>query len=391
MKYSIIIPVHNAINYLPSCIESIIHQGYEDYELIVSDDNSTDGTSEYLESIQHENLKVVRPERRMTMVQHFEWAFQFSTGEWVMYLGADDGLQAYFFELADSLTNLAVDKGVRTIMSSRAYYFWKSSQSLYGKVAINYNARNEFVVLDTRTQTNKTLLSLQEYFELPEMYGTSLFRKDVILEAMRLQKGKIFTTIPPDANLGAIAMSLEEKYLKSFIPLGWVGTSSDRISPVLTLPENGVVEQGVEYSQMAGHYHIGASALYFWNALLRTNSLRRNSHHKVLQKKSIKIFMFAGVYSEIKRKRNLDINRRMMLFKDLLKENGINEPFIRALSFITSGVFFTHKFYSLIVNKIKNHIYLSHRFYVVRDGPHDINMNEYSKLVKKDLKNKGII
>ena len=51
MKYSIIIPVHNGLKYLPTCIETIINQDYDNYELIISDDNSTDGTKEFLNSL----------------------------------------------------------------------------------------------------------------------------------------------------------------------------------------------------------------------------------------------------------------------------------------------------------------------------------------------------
>ncbi|WP_100753539.1 glycosyltransferase [Vibrio salilacus] len=390
MRYSIIIPVHNAIDYLPSCIESILSQNYDDYELIVSDDSSNDGTSGYLDSLQHKNLKVVRPEQRMTMVQHFEWAFQFATGKWVMYLGADDGLQAYFFELADVLTDLAEDKCIRTIMSSRAYYFWKSSQSLYGKTAVNYNARKEFTVLDTKNEVRKTLLSFQEYFELPEMYGTSLFRRDVILEAKNLQKGRIFATIPPDANLGAIAMSLEDKYLKSFIPLGWVGTSSDRISPVLTLPEDGVVEQGVEYHRFAGDYHIGSSALYFWNALLRTQALREGSHRNIVPNKLMKIFVFAGIHAEIKRKNSRVAKKQMKLFLELLALNRVSFRLVESLSFLMSKAFFISRVYGFVLNRTKNSVFRSYKFRALQ-GDEDVSINEYSLLIRSDLKNKGII
>lgn len=390
MRYSIIVPVHNAIDYLPSCIESVFNQNYDDYELIVSDDNSNDGTSEYLKSLQHKNLKIVHPKERMTMVQHFEWSFQFATGNWVMYLGADDGLQAYFFELADVLTDLARDKGIRVIMSSRAYYFWRNSQSLYGKVAVNYSARKEFLILNTKTEVNKTLLSFQEYFELPEMYGTSLFRREVLLEAKSRQDGRIFTTIPPDANLGAIAMSLEYKYLKSFIPLGWVGTSSDRTSPVLTLPEDGVLEPGVEYNRLAGSYHIGSSALYFWNALLRTRPLRKRPHQNSKTSQLMKMFMFAGIHAEIKRRNGLGMDGRLELFFELLAENKLDSRMVTTFSFLMGNLFFINRIYCTVVNKIKNSVFRSYKYRAIR-GDDEISINEYSLIIRNKLKEKGII
>ena len=43
---SIIIPVYNVKLYLDNCIQSVIQQSYTDFECILVDDGSTDGSSE---------------------------------------------------------------------------------------------------------------------------------------------------------------------------------------------------------------------------------------------------------------------------------------------------------------------------------------------------------
>ena len=142
-KYSIVIPVNNVINYLPSTIESIISQNYTDYELIISDDNSTDGTAEYIDSLNHPNIKILHTISRLTMAEHFDWALTHATGEWCMFVGGDDGLQPYFFKLADRLTSIANRKSIRTIASKRAYFFWNGCQPVYGDVAVSYSAKKK--------------------------------------------------------------------------------------------------------------------------------------------------------------------------------------------------------------------------------------------------------
>ena len=42
MFFSILIPVYNSIKYLPECLDSVIHQSYCDYEIVLIDDGSTD-------------------------------------------------------------------------------------------------------------------------------------------------------------------------------------------------------------------------------------------------------------------------------------------------------------------------------------------------------------
>jgi len=51
MKYSVIIPVYNGENYINKAINSIISQKYNDYEIIIVDDGSTDNTADKIKKI----------------------------------------------------------------------------------------------------------------------------------------------------------------------------------------------------------------------------------------------------------------------------------------------------------------------------------------------------
>ena len=59
MKLSIIIPIYNSEKYLRECIESILKQTFKDFELILIDDGSTDGSGEICDEykMKNDNIK----------------------------------------------------------------------------------------------------------------------------------------------------------------------------------------------------------------------------------------------------------------------------------------------------------------------------------------------
>lgn len=335
-KYTIIIPVYNSLKYLPNCIETIITQNFNNFEIIVSDDNSTDGTKDFLSSLRHPCLRVVNPPKRMTMVENFEFALQYATGEWIMFLGGDDGLQSYFFELIEKLTLIAEKKRLSIIMSSRAYYFWPGCDLLYGDEAVSYKAFINVEIKKSILQSIYSLFGFQTYFELPQMYTNSVFKREVIEEAKKIQNGRMFSTVPPDANLAAIACSLESKYLFSNIPLGWIGTSPGGVLYSMEeVPSEKVkIGNNINYEDCSGNFALRSCSIYYWNALLLTSKLRSPWVNYILKSTFFKYLLFAGVSYEIKQSNNIDYQKREFFFLEALKINELNPKIIKYISII---------------------------------------------------------
>lgn len=360
-KYSIILPVYNGIKYLPTCVGTILANEYDDYELIISNDNSNDGTKEYLETLKiYEHIKIVEPAGSLSMTEHWEWALSHASGEWMIFVGQDDGLQHYFFELADKLTSMADEKNIRSIASSRAYYFWKGCEYAYGDVAVKYRAMKKIEVLNMKLEAFKALLGFQDYFELPQMYTTSLFKRTLIEEAKKKQGGNLFSSHPQDANLAAIACSLEKEYLKSFIPLGWVGTSPKSAGMAIVSDESKVKEEdretisnlkkdyekkvsdsSLKYHELAGSFSLGSLQVYFWQAFLKTNVLRGEKFNDLLMSKKFRFVLLSFALNEVKRF-NKDENIQMMY--EVISKNGFSVKLIEASSWVAK--LFTYSFYA---------------------------------------------
>lgn len=391
IKYSIIVPVHNAIKYLPSCIDSVTSQDFSNYELIISDDHSTDGTTDFLNKLKHPKIKVFFTPKRLSMVEHFEFALTHARGDWCMFLGGDDGLQLYFFELAEYLTGVATEKKLRAIMSERAYYFWKGCDRLYGNTAVSYSAQARIKILDSRYQSLLTLLGFQAYFELPQMYTTSLFKKSLLDEVKNSLEGHIFSTIPPDANLGAIACSLEKKYLKSFIPLGWIGTSPSGVLYTMDSVDTTALPKNIEYDLNSGNFALRSCSIYYWNALLRTKKLRSDIYNSILTSYFLKALIFAGVSHEIRTSSNIDSRTRLIFYEELIKINNMGRLLIFffkvSLSFLQKAYLYKSRLAGAICRlKFKSVTYKKDW-----KGNENLNMTSASRDIYQSLDKKNIL
>ena len=83
------IPVYNGMPFLTEAIESILSQTFDDYELLVINDGSTDGSWEYLKSLRNPRLRLISQENRgitATLNRMLEEA----SARWLVRLDADD-------------------------------------------------------------------------------------------------------------------------------------------------------------------------------------------------------------------------------------------------------------------------------------------------------------
>ena len=120
-KISIAIPSYNYAQYLIACLESIQQQSYEDFEVLIADGGSTDGSLEIIEKFcnkDHRFRLVSTSDKGQADAIHK--AFQYANGDVMCFLNADDCYLSNdaFYSVAEALeTNEGVD-----ILSFGGYY-----------------------------------------------------------------------------------------------------------------------------------------------------------------------------------------------------------------------------------------------------------------------------
>ncbi len=88
---SIIIPAYNAEKDLERCIKSILSQTYKDYEILVINDGSTDGTADVLNVLSSNDHRVrVFHNENHGVSFSMNYGLAQAVGEYIMFLDSDD-------------------------------------------------------------------------------------------------------------------------------------------------------------------------------------------------------------------------------------------------------------------------------------------------------------
>lgn len=103
MRISAIIPVYNAERYLKRCVNSILMQTYKDFELILVDDGSKDGSSAMCDSIAAQDCRVsVIHQKNAGAGAARNAGLAKAQGEYLVFVDSDDMIrEGYFKALAD--------------------------------------------------------------------------------------------------------------------------------------------------------------------------------------------------------------------------------------------------------------------------------------------------
>lgn len=95
---SIGLPVYNGENHLKEAIESLLAQSFQDFELIISDNASTDKTSEICQvyAQQDSRIRYVRNPQNLRASRNFNQCFEIAWGKYFQWVAHDDILHPDF-------------------------------------------------------------------------------------------------------------------------------------------------------------------------------------------------------------------------------------------------------------------------------------------------------
>jgi glycosyltransferase involved in cell wall biosynthesis len=97
---SILVPVYNALEYLPDCMKSIFDQTHKNLEIILINDGSTDGSGEMCDMYGRSDsrVKVIHQENAGWCAAR-NVALDIAAGEWIGFVDSDDTIEPQMFEV----------------------------------------------------------------------------------------------------------------------------------------------------------------------------------------------------------------------------------------------------------------------------------------------------
>lgn len=156
MKFSIIIPVYNSEKYIDRCLKSVLTQTYDNYEIIIINDGSTDNSEKILKKYEtNKSIKIITQTNHGVSYSR-NIGIKESTGDYILFLDSDD---FYENEILETLKNNIKDEDIIKF----GYKDLKGNKKTEAKTIIFKNYIGKFAL--------KHIIEAKILFDTPWMYA----------------------------------------------------------------------------------------------------------------------------------------------------------------------------------------------------------------------------
>lgn len=207
---SVIIPIYNAEKFLGKCLDSVLNQTYEKYEVILVDDGSDDMSGVMCDRYADKNsrIRVIHKKNEGLICARIS-GIEMARGDWIAFVDADDWVEDIFLEC---LANVMESEGVDIVISGCIYE--ESENRIFEKnnIASGLYEKNNLV-----KDIYAKMLYYKDFFQfgiLPYMWN-KLFRKDLIKKCyenidVEIYDGEDVTVVYPYLLLAERVMVISE-------------------------------------------------------------------------------------------------------------------------------------------------------------------------------------
>lgn len=171
---SVCIPVFNGEKFLRETIDCVLNQTYKNIELVFSDNCSTDGTVEIINSYRDDRIKLFKNPTNEGIYNNYVKVLKLGTGEYITFLGADDLMDLTCIEKSVKIleedpslvlinTHIQIINDLGEKIYTKKYFFGSGKLSRYWAIRSNL-----FYGSNLLGEPNGSLFLREAFQKIPE-------------------------------------------------------------------------------------------------------------------------------------------------------------------------------------------------------------------------------
>lgn len=190
-RISIIVPVYNVDKYLPQCLDSILAQTYPDFEVLLVDDGSTDGSGTICDNFALKDSRIqVFHKANGGVSSARNLGLDNASGEWVVFVDSDDWLSEIYCE---TLINSCINADITFF--SEVWHYLDGCKIVYSS--------GETCAKDSKEKKEDLILHLLQNQTKHNYFGytwNKMFKREIIeinkirfVEGLSTSEDEVFT------------------------------------------------------------------------------------------------------------------------------------------------------------------------------------------------------
>jgi len=210
---TIAVPVYNGERFLRKCLESLLTQTFTDFEIIISDNASTDSTNaiclEFAEK--DERIKYIRQDKNIGLTPNYHFTVKKAMGKYFMWAPADDYFLPEYIK-----KNIDILESNESVVSSTSDFRWFYTDEIGDEEKKANNARKDIRYARSYYGTyDERVNSFLKNFGTGEMYAihrTNKLKEDFIPHAFWMWDHAVALNMVKHGNFHALDEILAYKY-----------------------------------------------------------------------------------------------------------------------------------------------------------------------------------
>ena len=225
------IPTYNRAKFLTQTIDSVLNQTYNNIEILISDNASTDHTQSLCEQYKNTDTRItyIRQEKNLGPTPNFLEVLRSATGRFFMWLGDDDWIDSNYIE---ECMNVLLKEEDVTIAAGYADYYI-GDRKLYTGTVMNFldvSGVERVKKYFSQVRHNSVFYGVMRVAELRNVYIQNVLGGDLLMVAAMTFLGKVKSIKATRVHRRRGGESQNNKKMIKSMSLFWIDRHFPRIS-----------------------------------------------------------------------------------------------------------------------------------------------------------------